>query len=453
MWKTTRTIVANSLLILSFCEATAQEHRHGKKPEPPKKQGAHQHTPSDVHDEHAMAMTSGPLGIPETRNASGTAWQPDSTPMHGVHFTRGSWSIMAHENFFAGYDYQGSDRGDSEWTAPNWGMLMEKRSVGRGELMFRQMLSLDPVTMGSNGYPLLLQTGESLRGLPLHDRQHPHDLFMEIAAVYTHPLSESMAFQLYLAPAGEPALGPVAFPHRLSAASDPLASLSHHWQDSSHISFGVLTAGLMTRKLKLESSWFNGREPDEHRYDFDLRRPDSYSGRLWFNPSEAWSLQVSYGYLASPEELQPDESLHRFTTSAAYNLPVGPSGVLATTAVMGRNHPSKGPETSSWLLEANYETNGRSVLFGRAEYVEKTGEDLVLSTAFEPEVFKIKSLVAGYVFRVTNTPTLVLGLGARASVSFIGSDLEPFYGTRNPSGYMVFLQIHPTAMKRHAMKM
>ena len=440
-------------MLLSFCAAIAQEHQHGNPPGTPRPGSEPPADSGDAHGEHAMAAASGPLGIPETRSASGTAWQPDSTPMHALHFRRGPWSLMAHGNLFVGYDHQGSDRGDSEWTAPNWGMLMEHRPVGTGELMFRQMLSLDPVTMGSDGYPLLLQTGESLDGAPLHDRQHPHDLFMEIAGVYTRPLSASMAWQIYVAPAGEPALGPVAFPHRFSAASDPLAPLGHHWQDSTHISFGVLTAGLMTRKFKLESSWFNGREPDEHRYDFDLRRPDSYSGRLWFNPSEAWSLQVSYGYLASPEELQPDESLHRLVASAAFNRPVGSSGVVAATAVMGRNRPSEGPDTGSWLLEANYETGGRSVLFGRAEYVEKTGEDLVLTPALEPEVFEIESLVAGYAYRVLDAPGFVMEVGARVSVDHVGGDLEPFYGTRNPSGYMVFVKLHPAARKGHSMGM
>jgi hypothetical protein len=432
----------------SFCIADAQEHPHGEAPNPPPEH-KHQHPAAEAQHEHGMATASGPLGIPETRSASGTSWQPDSTPMHALHFAGESWTIMAHGNFFAGYDDQSSDRGDSEWTAPNWGMLMESRSLGGGELVLRQMLSLDPLTMGDDGYPLLLQTGEALDGEPLHDRQHPHDLFMEIAALYTRPISGTTAFQLYVAPAGEPALGPVAFPHRFSASSDPLAPLAHHWQDSSHISFGVLTAGFLTRKLKVEGSWFNGREPDQHRYDFDLRRPDSYSGRVWLNPSDDWSFQVSYGYLADPEELHPGESVHRLTASATFNTEVAHSGVLATTAVFGKNHPAQEPDTSSWLLEANYETGGRSIFFGRAEYVEKLGEDLVLTPALESEVFPVRSLVAGYVFRVSNDPRHFMGVGGRASLNFIDDDLGDFYGTREPWGYMVFVQLHPGAMKGH----
>jgi hypothetical protein len=394
------------------------------------------------HEEHTMGMMSGPLGIPDTRLASGTAWQPDSTPMYGLHFMRGAWMVMAHWNVFGGYDHQSSDRGDSKWFSPNWVMLMEKRALGSGALVFHQMVSLDEVTVGAHGYPLLLQSGESVDGVPFHDKQHAHDFFMELSAQYTFPVGDAIAIQVYAAPSGEPALGPVAFPHRFSASTDPLAVLSHHWQDSTHISFGVLTAGLMTRRFKFEGSWFNGREPDEHRYDFDFRPLDSYSGRVWFNPTESWSLQVSYGYLASPDELQPDVSVHRLTASGNYNTRIA-EGVLAATAVFGRNDSSAEPTTSSWLLEGNYDIDGKNVVFGRAEYVEKTGEDLSLTPALDTSVFKVKNLVAGYEYRFLKTTHLALGVGARASINFIDDTLEPFYGSSHPAGYMVYLQLIP----------
>src|SRR5437773_4254134 len=181
------------------------------------------------------------------------------------------------------------------------------------------MLSLDPLTVTRRGYPLLLQSGEAFKGEPLHDAQHPHDLFMELAASYTRPVSDGVAFQVYGAPVGEPALGPAAFPHRLSASSDPLAPLGHHWQDSTHISFGVLTAGILTRKVKVEGSWFNGREPDDRRFDFDFRKLDSWSGRVSVNPTDSLSLQASYGLLETPEELEPGQSIRRATASASYN--------------------------------------------------------------------------------------------------------------------------------------
>ena len=432
---------------VKLASANAHGESHGEEPMRPSAEHTGHQGPAHPHDDQSMAMPAGPLGLSESRMGSGTAWQPDATPMHAAHFERGQWAIMAHGNFFAGYDHQGGERGDSKWIAAGWGMLMEKRPLGGGEMELRQMLSLDPVGVGPKGYPLLLQTGESFKGSPLHDRQHPHDLFMELGALYTRPVSNALAVQIYAAPVGEPALGPVAFPHRLSAFSDPLAPLGHHWQDSTHISFGVFTAGIMTRTLKVEGSWFNGREPDEHRYNFDFRGLDSYAGRVSINPSENWSLQVSYGYLASPESLEPDQSVHRLTASAAYTKTLRSSGTLATLAVFGRNHPSGGRATSSVLLEANYDTGARGLFFGRAESLKKSGRDLVLSPALGDEVFSVTSLVAGYVFRLASTQRLVVGIGARASVNLIERDLEPFYGTRKPAGYAVFLQFHPPRMK------
>jgi hypothetical protein len=427
-----------SLLLGSLGLIEAQGHEQGDPPAESAQQAS-----EDIHAAH-LRGSSQPLGIPESRNASGTAWQPDSTPMRGLHFSKGSWAMMGHWNFFAGYDDQGSDRGDSDWTGPNWAMLMESRRAGGGRLMFREMLSLDPLTIGKEGYPLLLQTGEALDGEPLHDRQHPHDLFMELAAIYTRPLSDSVAWQIYAAPAGEPALGPPAFPHRASAMSDPLAPLSHHWQDSTHISFGVLTAGLLTRRFMVEGSWFNGREPDEDRYDFDFRRLDSYSGRVSYNPTRNWSLQLSYGYLDSPEELAPEVSIHRFTASAMASYPLGHSARVDFTGVFGTNDASGEADTSSWLVEVNCGIGSRHTVFGRFEHVEKSGHDLALPPALEEKVFPVKSLVAGYVFRLWSTSTFTLGIGARAAINLIEDDLEPFYGTTEPAGTMVFLQFQPS---------
>ena len=335
---------------------------------------SHQHHGSVPPASQPHSMT-GPLGIPMSRDASGTSWQPDAAPHEAIHVMAGEWALMWHGNLFLGFDHQGSDRGDSQIVAPNWIMGMQSRWVGGGSLMLREMLSLEPLTLTREGYPLLLQSGETFEGEAIHDRQHPHDLFMELAALFTRPLGDALAFQVYAAPSGEPALGPTAFPHRASALFTPLAPIGHHWQDSTHISFGVLTAGLMTRRLKIEGSWFNGREPDEERYDFDFRRLDSYSGRLQYNPTDRWSMQVSYGYLDSPEELEPDESLHKLTASATVCQPAGGRVRSATTAVFGRNDSSLGPDTSSWLIETNITIGGHHVILGRGEYLRKTGHD------------------------------------------------------------------------------
>src|SRR6185437_9992593 len=223
------------------------------------------------------------------------------------------WDVMLHGVAFLQYDDQGSKRGDRQLGSVNWGMLMAGHDLAGGRLGLRGMVSADPFTVGARGYPLLLQSGESYRGKPLFDRQHPHDLFMEIAALYDHAIGNNAAVSLYVAPVGEPAIGPVAFPHRPSAMNDPLAPIGHHWQDATHIAFGVLTAGLFTHSVKVEGSLFNGREPDENRTNFDYRGRslDSYAGRVTWNPAGQWSVAGSYAYLKSPETTHPEESMHR----------------------------------------------------------------------------------------------------------------------------------------------
>ena len=214
----------------------------------------------DMGEMHGMMAPIG--GVPETQMASGTSWQPTSTPMFGIHKMSGRWSLMTHYNIFLSYDRQDGPRGDYQYNSTNWLMLMAQRPVHNDRLTLRAMLSLEPLTVTPRGFPLLFQSGEQYKGQPLVDRQHPHDLFMELSARYTHPVGKDGAVFLYAAPSGEPALGPTAFPHRLSAADNPVAPISHHWQDSSHIEFGVLTIGAWKRNVQLEGSYFTGREPD-----------------------------------------------------------------------------------------------------------------------------------------------------------------------------------------------
>jgi hypothetical protein len=432
------------LAVLAPAAAAGQHEHHPPGHEMP---GEPEPSPEPAAHEHG-AMT-GPLGLPEHRNASGTSWQPDSTPMYGVHFSGLGWQWMLHGLVFVGYDEQATPRGHGVVTAMGWVMLMAQHPLAGGDLGVRVMLSLDPLTVEKEGYPLLLQSGEALGGMPLHDVQHPHDLFMEVAARYTRPLTSGLALLLYAAPSGEPALGPPAFAHRLSAMSDPMAPLSHHWQDSTHVSFGVVTVGLLTSSWKLEGSWFNGREPDDDRYDFDLRALDSASGRLTWNPGPNWSIQVSIGYLDSPEELEPATSLERVTASALYNRRTG-EGNWAATAVWGRNVPSPGPTTDSLLLESNWNLDGANVLFGRGEIVTKTGLDLGLPVPNQQDTFTVGSLVLGYErYLGTGLAGVVPGLGARGALNLVGDSLRPLYGTRVPLGLMIFLQLRPAEMAMH----
>jgi hypothetical protein len=400
---------------------------------------------------HVMTPSSESMSvsdIPMMRNASGTAWQPDASPHAGLHGSAAGWDFMFHGLLFGGYDWQSGSRGDHAPVGLGWLMLMADHDVGPGRFGARVMLSPEPFTaQHDGGYPLLLQTGETYQGEPLRDRQHPHDLFMELAATYTQPLSKNWAFQLYAAPAGEPALGPVAFPHRLSASSDPLAVIGHHWEDSTHIAFGVLTAGLFTPTAKLEGSWFNGREPDENRKDFDFHKLDSYSLRLSVNPAREVSAQVSYGYLPSHDVLHPEEPLHRMTFSAMYHRPVGSSGHWATTAVFGRNVEGEHGGSNAALLETNLDLDGLNVVFGRVEYVQKTGHDLVLPEALEEERFGVASLSLGYLRNLGPLGPVLPGVGVRAAVNLVPAGLEPTYGSRTPVGGMIYLRLASAPMQ------
>ena len=390
------------------------------------------------HEGHEMPpASSAPLGIPDARAGSGTAWLPDASPMHAAHFQRGAWSLMVHGIVAPLYDHQGGPRGDDQFNVINWGMLTAQRPFGGGggRLALRAMASTDPWTVGSKGYPLLLQSGESYKGAPLHDRQHPHDLWIELAALWERPIGRNVAALLYVAAVGEPALGPPAFQHRPSAESDPFAPLGHHWQDATHITYGAATAGVFTPAVKLEASAFNGREPDDRRTDFDFRKIDSYSARIAVNPGERWSVSAWYAYLDSPEELHPDESIHRYGAAV---LTAQPGARFNGALVWGANARLGGATSNSFLLEGDLEMWPGSHFFMRGERVRKTAEDLVIPGPPPDRAYDLTSLVGGYLFQRGT-----LGLGARGSIGFIPASLAPDYGSRSPLGIAVYGRWRP----------
>src|SRR5438128_5103224 len=347
----------------------------------PAREPMHHHHMEEGHAMHEMKMQSSVnLADPMSREGSGTSWLPDSSPMYGRMFMLENDMLMLHGAIFPRYTNVSTRRGDDRIDAPNWLMGMYSHPLGdSAQLGARLMMSLDPLTEGGRGYPLLFQSGESWHGQPLHDRQHPHDLFDEISISLSQKLGPDLSSYIYVGYPGEPALGPPTFMHRLSAMDDPDAPLGHHWQDSTHITFGVATAGLQWRNVKIEGSLFTGREPDEDRYDFDQPRFDSFSGRISWNPTQNLALQVSHGYIKSPEALEPDVKRHRTTASAIYNLPLGHDSNWSTSFVWGQNNDS-GETTQSFLLESNYQ-RGRDTIYARWEHVEKSGHELVLATA------------------------------------------------------------------------
>ena len=383
-----------------------------------------------------------PLGVPMERLGSGTTWVPDAVPLPSRHIMAGSWMLMVHGFGFVQYDKQGGPRGAEQFGSLNWAMLMASRNLLGGRLQARTMLSLDPATVSNRGYPLLLQSGESYRGQPLHDRQHPHDFWMELAVMYERAVSSTIGVAVYVAPSGEPALSPVAFMHRPSAMDNPAAPLGHHWQDATHISFGVLTAGIFGHHWKLEGSVFNGREPDDERWGFDRLRLDSYSGRFSAHLDSSWTLSVGYGYLKSPEALQPDESVHRATASILYGRRIGRDGQVATSIVWGANRHS-GATTHSGLVESEVILDRRNTLLGRIEFAKKTAEDLALGS-FAPDTrFTVAAASVGYIRDFFRTSGTTLGVGVQASLNLVPRDLEPFYGSRTPAGGMLFIRLRP----------
>jgi hypothetical protein len=378
-----------------------------------------------------------------SREASGTAWQPDSTPMHAHHRQTGPWSLMTHYNVFLNYDRQTGPRGDTDVNSVNWAMLMAQREAGQGNLMLRGMVSLEPLTVGGFGYPTLFASGETWRDQPLFDRQHPHDLFMELAARYRHPIGEGKSLFLYGGLPGEPALGPIAYPHRISSMDNPAATIGHHWQDATHITFGVLTAGLSTRKWQVEASAFKGREPDENRYNIDRPKLDSYSGRLTYNPNANWSFAGSYGFVKEPEALH-EGNVNRTVFQAIHNRPLRDGGNWATTAIWGRNHTNEAGSLDSWLLESSLNLRNRNTIFGRFEHVRKTGEEIV---AGDPDAkYGLTAWTLGYTYELTPRKSYQTALGAAVNFYGVPSGLKSVYGS-SPMGYWLFLRIRPRAME------
>ena len=398
----------------------------------------------------------GPAGVSMERMGSGTTWIPDAVSMPSRRRMFGEWMVMAHGFAFGQYDKQSGERGADQFGSLNWAMLMATHDLAGGRFQARTMLSLDALTVTSRGYPLLLQSGESFSGQPLHDRQHPHDFWMELGALYQRQFTKSLAWSVYAAPSGEPALGPVAFMHRPSAMDNPTAPIGHHWQDATHVSFGVLTTGIFTHAWQLEGSLFNGREPDQNRWDFDPIRFDSYSGRFTLNPDEHWSFAGGYGYLKSPEALSRAESIHRITASVQRGARLGNNGQWASALIWGANKRSTMPGLShSFLLESEAILDQRNTLFGRSEFVQKSAEELVLDSPVRTtggvllpgfpssRHFNAATAQLGYIRELAHTYWATVGLGAAGTLNFVPGPLEPYYGSRRPFGTFIFLRLRP----------
>ena len=381
----------------------------------------------------------------EHHAASGTSAEPNSTPTPTVMTMKGEWMLMFHANAFLVDTQQTSPRGGDKLFSTNLFMPMAEREWGPGQLTLRTMFSLEPATVTGERYPLLFQQGETAYGVPIADGQHPHDFFMELAALYDLHLGDRGLVSFYLAPIGDPAIGPTAYPHRTSAAENPVGTLGHHQEDSTHIASDVVTLGATNGIARIEASGFHGREPDEHRWNIDQGKVDSWATRLTMQPGQNGSGQFSYARITSPEALFPDEDQERMTASIMYNRKVA-HGDWASTAVWGRTrsiHDSA--KENSYLLESTLQFKERNCAWLRLENAGRTNELLLgehpLPPGFREEpLTHVQAYTFGFDRDVRSIPNILTAIGAQVTAYGVGHPLQPVYGT-DPVAVQVFIRI------------
>lgn len=364
---------------------------------------------------------------------SGTSRLPGAEgAMHGLHILSGDWMLMAHGTASLQYTDHSGPRGDSQTYVTSMAMVTARRDTAWGRIQFKSMFSLEPL-MAPPGYPNLFASGETAYGLPIIDRQHPHDLFMELAARVDINAGSGSVF-VYGGPVGEPAIGPSAFMHRGSAKLNPEPPITHHWFDSTHITYGVVTVGYAAPKWQIEASAFRGREPDEDRWDIETPKLDSWSVRATFNPSPRWSVQASYGQIKEPEPIHPGEDEQRFTSSVHYG-----DGKLSAMGAFSAKKRHHGDTSTAWLGEVNWDLDQHNSLFGRAENVSN---DELFPNPLDPlhdTAFRVTKLQAGYARRIPVGP-FELALGGSLSAYAKPAALDAAYGD-NPWGYTLFARI------------
>jgi hypothetical protein len=445
-------IAAPAALALLTSPAMAQQDPHAghgaHEPAPQQAPAEHDHaetqqTEDDSSMQHGgdhaamMASMTGLYGAyPMGRDASGTAWQPDVSAHGGVHVHSGDWMFMGHAMLNGVYSWQDGPRGNEKAFLAGMVMGSARRDFSSGTLNLRAMLSPDPF-MGANGYPLLFAAGETADGVePLIDRQHPHDLFMELSASYSHRLGPNSSVFVYGGVPGAPAFGPPAFMHRLSAMDSPEAPITHHWFDSTHITFGVVTAGVVVQNWKFEASQFRGREPDEDRFDIESGDLDSTSARLSWNPTENLSLQASWADIESPEALEPDEDEARWSVNGIYTQLIGEHGWWSTTLAFSNKERSDGVSLDAWLAEAAWHPNDRWTVFARGEAIE-TDE---LGAVHHGPIEDVQRVSLGAIRDFRLNETTVFGVGAVVQQHFASDALEPLYDG-DPQGAMAFVRL------------
>jgi hypothetical protein len=432
----TTAIIAVTLAVLSQIPASPQA-----MPMPSKSGG-------EQMNMHGMSMpgpTTTLRGNILRHSTSGTDAEPASTAPPMLMQMRGQWMLMLHGQASIAEQQQTGPRGHDKLFADNWIMPMAMRTIGPNQLTLRAMLSLEPATISGRYYPELFQQGETAFGQPIVDGQHPHNLFMEIAAIDDLKLGQDTLLSIYAGPVGDPALGPVAFPHRASAAEDPLAPLGHHLQDSTHIAWDVATGGITFHSLRLEASGFHGREPDENRWHIEVGPLDSWSTRLTYAPTKDITSQYSIGHLHSPEAQHPAEDVLRQTASISYHHQWQDIS-LDALALWGRNHTIA--STTNWngyLFEATSHlgqgTHAQS-LWTRIENVDRTTDLLGAAAPQEESVIgRVQAYTEGYAHHLYSNDWSTYELGAQFTEYNTPAALIPLY-SQHPFGAAAVLNIH-----------
>lgn len=418
---------------------------------PPAHDQAMSGMPTQIHPEPA-GMSHGATETSDLlmRQASGTSMNPAAAPMPMAMTEHGDWTLMLHGLAFVNQVVQSGPRSGDKLFSTNWIMGMAGHPLAGGELMLRSMMSLEALTVGRK-YPELFQTGETIGGRPIIDAQHPHDFFMEIAAEYAHPLTGNTIGYIYAAPFGDPALGPVAYPHRASASEIPQAALSHHVQDSTHIAGSVLTIGAQSGMFGYAVSGFHGQEPDENRWDIDTGKIDSWAARVTFDPNPHWTAQISTGHLQHPEAAEPG-NMQRTTASIAYSNATS-AGQWDTSLVFGHNRKSAGHAASSWLAESVLQFGKVNYVTGRAEVVDK--DELFADQPVPANIangsFRIRALTVGYSRDVLRSGAISGALGANVTGYAIPGAIKPYYG--NPHTFYLFIRLRGIGEDMHSMHM
>jgi hypothetical protein len=457
------TLRKTSLSLLLFClpvllsaqagnghhQSSQEQNQQSSMPDMPGMDMHHGHMDSGLNMEQKPTTFIEEI---ERHSSSGTDAQPNSTPVSMLMTMKGNWMLMLHGVAFLNEVQQSGPRGGDKFFSTNWVMPMAQRKLGNGTWTLRAMLSFDPATVTRRFYPELFQQGETAFGRPIVDGQHPHDFFMELAALYDLRIGEKTLLSFYGAPVGDPAMGPAAFPHRASASENPIASLGHHLQDSTHIAADVLTFGITHQAVRLEASGFHGREPDEHRWSIGSGKIDSWSTRLTVNPGHNWSAQYSFGHLTSPEALHPDEDIDRMTASVTYNRPLT-NGNWATLLLWGRNRSrASGLIWNSYLAESTLRFSRYNYVWARFENVDRTNE-LLLGNTFEPASFeesiigRVQATTVGYDRDFDLIPHLATAIGGQITFYGVPDRIKPIYGS-HPVGVVLFIRIRPFGKER-----